>query len=106
EIGFRTIFNILGPLSNPARAKRQVLGIYDTTFAENMAETLHSLGSKHVLFVTGKDGLDECTITTETDVVELKNGNITRYTIAPEMFGLKRGKIEDIQVETAEESAA
>jgi anthranilate phosphoribosyltransferase len=106
EIGFRTIFNLLGPLSNPAQCKKQVIGVYDTNFAEKMAKTLLSLGSEHVLFVTGRDGLDECTITAETDVVELKNGEITRFVISPEEMGLDRGNVQDIQVSSVKESAA
>lgn len=105
EIGFRTIFNLLGPLSNPARCKRQVIGVYDTAFALNMAKTLQSFGSKHVLFVTGRDGLDECSISSETDIVELNDGNIKRYVISPADMGLEVGKLEDIQVSTIEESA-
>jgi anthranilate phosphoribosyltransferase len=106
ELGFRTVFNLLGPMSNPANAKRQLLGIYDTSYAEKMAETLHKLGSKHVLLATGRDGLDEITVTGETDIVELKDGEITRFTIAPEDFGLQRGSLEDIQISKTEESAA
>ncbi|BDG46747.1 MULTISPECIES: anthranilate phosphoribosyltransferase [Parageobacillus] len=105
EIGFRTVFNLIGPLANPARCKRQVIGVYSTSYAEKLAETLHRLGSEHVLFVTGKDGLDECSISAETDVVELKNGEIRRFVLAPEQYGLKRGKLEHIQVRTVQQSA-
>ncbi|WP_078546086.1 anthranilate phosphoribosyltransferase [Litchfieldia alkalitelluris] len=106
EIGFRTVFNLLGPLSNPARCKKQVIGVYSTEYAEKMAYTLKNLGSEHVLLVTGRDGLDECTITAETDVVELKNGEITRYVIKPENVGLSRGRKEDIIASSVEESAS
>ncbi|MCP3029025.1 anthranilate phosphoribosyltransferase [Halobacillus sp. A5] len=105
ELGFRTVFNLLGPMSNPANAKRQLIGIYDTAYAEKMAETLNKLGSKHVLLVTGHDGLDEITMTGETDIVELKDGEITRFTLTPEDLGLKSGKLEDIQINTTNESA-
>lgn len=105
EIGFRTVFNLIGPLSNPARCKRQVIGVYSTQYAEKLAETLHRLGSEHVLLVTGKDGLDECSISAETDVVELKHGEIRRFTIAPEQYGLARGKLEQVQVRTVQQSA-
>lgn len=105
EVGFRTIFNILGPISNPAGCKYQLIGVYDTRLADKMAEALKRLGSKRVLLVTGKDGLDECTITTETDVVELNNGKITRTVISPEQFGLERGSIDDLCVSSVEESA-
>ncbi|WP_027408576.1 anthranilate phosphoribosyltransferase [Anoxybacteroides tepidamans] len=106
EIGFRTAFNLLGPLSNPARCKKQVIGVYSTRYAEKLAETAKRLGSSHVLFVTGKDGLDECSIAAETDIVELKDGRIRRFVLTPEECGLPRGKIEDIQVHTVAQSAA
>ncbi|GGF24351.1 anthranilate phosphoribosyltransferase [Halobacillus andaensis] len=105
ELGFRTVFNLLGPMSNPANAKRQLIGIYDTAYAEKMAETLNKLGSKHVLLVTGRDGLDEITITGGTDVVELKDGEITRFTLTPEDLGLKSGELKDIQINTTDDSA-
>lgn len=106
ELGFRTVFNLLGPMSNPANAKRQLIGIYDTKHAEKMAETLNQLGSKHVLLATGRDGLDEITITGETDLVELKDGVIRRFAVTPEELGLNRGKLEDIQIRTKAESAS
>jgi anthranilate phosphoribosyltransferase len=105
EIGFRTVFNLLGPLANPARCKRQVIGVYDTNYAEKMAHVLKNLRSEHVVLVTGRDGIDECSITTETDVVELKDGKIQRFVLTPEEMGLERGKLEDIQVENAQQSA-
>lgn len=105
DVGFRTIFNILGPISNPANCKYQLIGVYDTKPAEKMAETLKRLGSKRVLLVTGRDGLDECSITTETDLVELNNGTITRRTISPEDFGLERGTLAELRVTSVEESA-
>ncbi|WP_028784931.1 anthranilate phosphoribosyltransferase [Thalassobacillus devorans] len=106
ELGFRTVFNLLGPISNPAQTKRQLIGIYDTSYGEKLAGTMKALGSKHVLLVTGRDGLDEITITGETDIVELNDGEITRYTLSPEEVGLKRGKLEDIQIVHPAESAA
>lgn len=105
EIGFRTVFNLLGPLSNPARCKRQVIGVYSTAYAEKMANTLKNLGSEHVMFVTGRDGLDECSISTETDVVELKDGVVNRYVLKPEDVGLPRGNMDDLIVPSVEESA-
>jgi anthranilate phosphoribosyltransferase len=105
EIGFRTVFNLLGPLANPARCKRQVIGVYDTNYAEKMAHVLKNLRSEHVVLVTGRDGIDECSITAETDVVELKDGKIQRFVLTPEEMGLERGKLEDIQVENAQQSA-
>jgi anthranilate phosphoribosyltransferase len=105
EIGFRTVFNLLGPMANPAKCKRQVIGVYSTNYAEKMARTLKKLGSEHVVLVTGRDGLDECSIAAPTDVVELKDGNIHRFVITPEDVGLARGKLSDIQVRTVRESA-
>ncbi|WP_017755578.1 anthranilate phosphoribosyltransferase [Calidifontibacillus oryziterrae] len=105
DIGFRTIFNILGPIANPANCKYQLIGVYDTTFADKMAQALHRLGSKRVLLVTGRDGLDECTITTESDIVELNDGKITRTVITPEQFGLERGTMDEIRVSSVSESA-
>ncbi|WIF98623.1 MULTISPECIES: anthranilate phosphoribosyltransferase [Pontibacillus] len=105
ELGFRTAFNVLGPLSNPANARHQVIGIYDTALGEKLARALHELGSQHVLLVTGKDGLDELSISEQTDVVELKDGKVTRTTVEPEQFGLKRGQLKDIQVQNSLQSA-
>ncbi|WP_299088347.1 anthranilate phosphoribosyltransferase [uncultured Metabacillus sp.] len=105
EIGFRTVFNLLGPLANPANAKRQVIGVFSTEYAEKMAEALKRLGSEHVLLVTGRDGLDEISISAETDVVELKNGEITRYVLHPNDVGLFIGDIEELKVNNAKESA-
>ncbi|MCV9888352.1 anthranilate phosphoribosyltransferase [Metabacillus halosaccharovorans] len=105
ELGFRTVFNLLGPLSNPANAKRQVIGVFSTEYAEKMAEALKRLGAEHVMLVTGRDGLDEISITTVTDIVELKNGEIKRYVLKPEDVGLNSGIIDEIQVSNAEESA-
>jgi anthranilate phosphoribosyltransferase len=105
EIGFRTVFNLLGPMANPAKCKRQVIGVYSTNYAEKMAHTLKKLGSEHVVLVTGRDGLDECSITVPTDIVELKDGKIHRFVLTPEDVGLPRGKLSDIQVRTVRESA-
>ena len=89
EIGIRTIFNILGPLTNPAGAEHQVLGVYAPELTETLAEVLKSLGVKHALVVHG-DGLDEVTTTGRTRISELKNGTVTTYEIGPEDFGLAR----------------
>ncbi|MBD1378607.1 anthranilate phosphoribosyltransferase [Metabacillus arenae] len=105
EIGFRTVFNLIGPLANPANTKKQVIGVFSTDYAERMAEALRELGSEHVLLVTGRDGIDELSISTETDIVELKDGEIKRYSIAPEDVNLKKGCLEEIQVQTPIESA-
>ncbi|MCC7090719.1 MAG: anthranilate phosphoribosyltransferase, partial [Nitrosomonas sp.] len=98
ELGIKTLFNILGPLTNPAQAKRQVLGVFSAELVETLAHVLQQLGSQHVLIVHGKDGLDEISITGETHIGELKNDRVTTYTIKPEDFGLKTAAIEAIQV--------
>ncbi len=98
EIGFRTIFNILGPLTNPAQATHQLLGVFKADLCEPLARVLGKLGLKHALVVHGNDGLDEVTITDSTIVCEMKDGQINNYTITPEQFGLKRASIEDIQI--------
>jgi len=89
EIGVRTIFNILGPLTNPAGAKRQLLGVFDGALTETLAVVLKRLGSEHVLVVHGEDGLDEITLTGPTRVAELKDGVVDTYSIRPEDFGLR-----------------
>ncbi|HAO92394.1 MAG TPA: anthranilate phosphoribosyltransferase [Deltaproteobacteria bacterium] len=90
EIGIRSIFNILGPLTNPAGAKRQVIGVYDAALTDVLAKVLFNLGSVHAFVVRGEDGLDEITLTKETRVTELKDGNIKTYHIKPEDFGFER----------------
>ena len=87
EIGIRTVFNILGPLTNPAGAKAQLLGVGDESLIEKLALVLQGLGCQYALLVHGEDGLDEITITGKTHVCELKNDNIKRYTVSPEDFG-------------------
>ncbi|HDQ44236.1 MAG TPA: anthranilate phosphoribosyltransferase [bacterium] len=96
EMGIRTIFNILGPLTNPAGVKRQILGIFDPRLTEPIATVLHQLGSEHVMVVHG-DGLDEITLTGETRVSELKDGNVKTFSIQPEDFGFRRISIDDIR---------
>jgi anthranilate phosphoribosyltransferase len=97
EIGVRTLFNILGPLTNPAGAKRQVLGVFDGALTETLAAVLKRLGSEHVLVVHGGDGLDEITLTGPTSVAELKDGSIGTYSIDPGDFGLKRAGAETLK---------
>jgi len=105
EIGVRTVFNILGPLTNPAGARCQVLGVYDCDLAPLMANVLNSLGSARCFVVHGHDGLDEMTITDRTHVAELNNGVVDEYVIAPEDVGLERGSLDDLIVKTPEDSA-
>lgn len=102
ELGIKTLFNILGPLTNPASAKRQVLGVFNDELVTTLVHVLQLLGSEHVLIVHGKDGLDEITITGETNVGELKNGKVSVYTIKPEDFNLKTSSIEAIRVTDSE----
>lgn len=104
EMGVRTIFNLLGPLTNPAQAKRQVLGVYDRQWVEPMAHVLKALGSEHVLVVHAEDGLDEISIGSKSYVAELRNGDVTCYTVCPEDFGLQRHDISALAVANAQES--
>jgi anthranilate phosphoribosyltransferase len=97
EIGIRTIFNILGPLTNPAGAEAQLLGVGDESLIEKLALALQGLGCQYALLVHGEDGLDEITITGKTHVCELKNGNIKRYTVSPEDFGISRASSDSIK---------
>jgi len=104
ELGIKTLFNILGPLTNPANAKRQVLGVFSEDLVKTLAHVLQRLGSQHVLIVHGKDGLDEITITGETIMGELRNGQVAIYNIKPEDFSLKSTGIDAIQVSNNEEA--
>lgn len=104
ELGMRTIFNMLGPMTNPARVKRQVIGVFNGELCRPMAEVLSRLGSEHVMVVHAKDGLDEISLATETRVAELKNGEIREYTITPEDFGLQSQSLIGLSVTSAEES--
>jgi len=104
ELGVRTIFNVLGPLTNPARVPNQVLGVFSETLLEPLAEVLQRLGSRHVLVVHSRDGLDEISIADTTDVAELKSGEIHRYSIRPEDFGLQRAALDEIRVEDPAQS--
>jgi anthranilate phosphoribosyltransferase len=106
ELGVRTIFNVLGPLTNPAGVPNQVLGVFDEALLEPMAEVLQRLGSRHVLVVHSRDGLDEISIGDSTEVAELRDGEIRRFSIRPEDFGVRRGPLDQIRVAGAEESLA
>lgn len=106
-LGVRTMFNILGPLSNPANAPRQVLGVFHPDLLGICSHVLRHLGLQHVLVVNGKDGLDEISIAAATRVFELKDGKISEYDICPEDFGLTRQEsLKDLKVENAEQSLA
>ncbi len=106
EIGVRTVFNLLGPLTNPAGARCQVMGVYDAALAPVLAGVLRDLGSRRCMVVHGDDGLDEITTTGRTAVAELRDGQVRTYTIAPEDFGLPRAKLSDLVVHTLEEASA
>jgi anthranilate phosphoribosyltransferase len=105
EIGVRTIFNLLGPLTNPAGARHHLLGVFDARWVEPLARVLARLGSVHALVVHGDDGLDELTTTAASDVAELRAGEVRRFRVDPEELGLRRARLSDLQVETAEQSA-
>jgi len=96
EIGHKTMFNILGPLINPARVTNQLIGVYSAQWPPVLARVLYNLGTKHVLVVHGQDGLDEVTTTEKTIVSEVNHGKFSDYQIAPEDFGFKRGQINDL----------
>jgi anthranilate phosphoribosyltransferase len=104
EIGFRTVFNLLGPLSNPAGAKRQVMGVYDPRLLEPLAEVLGRLGAARAWTVHGQ-GLDELTTTGETEVAEWKDGSVRRFTVTPEEAGLPRADLAALRGGDAEENA-
>ena len=106
ELGVRTIFNVLGPLTNPAQVPNQLLGVFSAELLEPLAEVLQRLGSRHVVVVHARDGLDEISITERTDVAELKDGVIERYSIAPEDFGLARASLDAIRVDGPAQSLA
>ncbi len=105
EIGIRTVFNILGPLTNPAGAKAQVMGVADGSLVEKLASVLGGLGCHHALVVHGEDGLDEITITGKTRVCELKDGNISSYDISPEDCGLLRADLDSLKGGSAADNA-
>lgn len=104
EMGVRTIFNVLGPLTNPAGAPNQLLGVYSKALVEPLAQVLRQLGSHHVMVVHSDDGMDEISIGAPTYVAELKNGNIDCYTIQPEDFGFSRTDISTLAVDSAAQS--
>ena len=104
EIGIRTVFNILGPLTNPARATAQGLGVFNPDLTEMMASVLHNLGVKHALVVHGMDGLDEISISGRTKISELKEGRIDTNFIKPEDFGLRPVEREEILGGSVEEN--
>lgn len=105
EIGIRTIFNMLGPLTNPALAKHLLIGVYKVELCEMFANVLVKLDTERAMIVHGLDGMDEISVTTDTRVAEIKGGEISHYLINPEDFGLKKYKVEDLRGGDAEENA-
>ena len=106
ELAVRTIFNVLGPLTNPAKAPNQVMGVYDKDLVEPIANVLKGLESRHVMVVHSEDGLDELSIANKTHVAELKDGHVSTYTIHPNDFDIQLGDLEKIKAENASESLA
>jgi anthranilate phosphoribosyltransferase len=104
ELGLRTLFNILGPMSNPAGLTRQLIGVYDRKLCRPMVEVLQRLGSEHVMVVHSEDGLDEISLAADTHVAELRDGEISEYTLRPEELGFKRSSLQDLVVAGVDES--
>lgn len=104
ELGVRTIFNLLGPLANPAAAPNQLIGVFAKDWVEPLARVFHKLGSQHVLVVSAEDGLDEISINSPTHVAELMNGSVNTYTISPEQFGLPRASLAELTINNATDS--
>jgi anthranilate phosphoribosyltransferase len=106
ELGVRTLFNVLGPLTNPAGADNQVMGVFHQDLVGIQARVLQRLGSRHVLVVNGSDGLDEITVSGQTNIAELKDGQVSEYTVTPEQFGLRSAPLDSIRVSTVDEAKA
>ena len=106
ELGCRTIFNILGPMTNPAGVKRQLIGVFTKELCRPMAEVMYRLGAEHIMVVCSKDGLDEISLASATHVAELKDGEITEYDITPEDLGVKSQSLVGLTVDSSEESLA
>ena len=106
ELRLRTVFNLLGPLTNPAHASAQVVGVYSAELVEKVAEALSMLGLTRALVVHGRDGLDEITVTGPTRVAEVRNGRVTGYEVTPEQFGIERSPMESMMGGDAAENAA
>lgn len=105
EMGIRTVFNILGPLANPSGAKGMVVGVYDPSLTGVLASAMSQLGVERAFVVSGKDNMDEITLSTETVVSELKDGEVCTYEISPEQFGMKRVPLSELQGGSAQENA-
>lgn len=106
EMAVRTIFNVLGPITNPAGVTKQVIGVFDGRLCRVLCEALQRLGSEHILVVHSEDGLDELSLAAPTSIAELKDGSITEYSVRPEDFGLTTQSIESLRVNDSDESLA
>jgi len=106
EMGVRTLFNLIGPMANPAQAAHQLIGVFDRQWLTPVAQVLKKLGSRHVLVVHAEDGLDEISIAAPTYIAELKNNEIHTYMLTPEQFGLSRQSLDDLAVDNAFASLA
>lgn len=104
ELGVRTLFNILGPMTNPAGVKRQLIGVFDGALCRPMAQVLSRLGSERIMVVHSDDGLDEISLAGGTSVAELKNGEVSEYRLEPEDFGIQRQELDGLDVSDAEDS--
>jgi anthranilate phosphoribosyltransferase len=104
ELGMRTIFNMLGPLTNPANAPRQIMGVYSKPLVEQMARVLQKLGSERAMVVYADDGMDEISVSSDTHVAELIDNEVKTYTIKPEQFSVDRSDVESLVVQGADES--
>ena len=104
ELGLRTLFNVLGPMANPAGLKQQLIGVYDRALCRPVAQVLQRLGSEHVLVVHSEDGLDEISLAADTHVAELKDGVVSEYTLEPEQLGFERQGMQDLVVDGVEQS--
>jgi len=104
DMGVRTLFNLLGPLANPAGAPNQLIGVFDQQWLEPLAQVLKKLGSQHVLVVNAEDGLDEISIASPSNIAELKDGEVSCYKITPEQFGFQRAPLAELAVEGAASS--
>ena len=104
ELGLRTLFNILGPMANPAGLSRQLIGVYERRLCRPIAEVLQRLGSEHVMVIHSDDGLDEISLAADTFVAELKDGEVSQYTLKPEQLGFERESLQDLTVDGVEAS--
>jgi anthranilate phosphoribosyltransferase len=104
EMAVRTVFNVLGPLTNPAGVPNQLLGVFSDELLEPLAEVLRKLGSRHVMVVHSRDGLDEISVSDKTEVAELKAGSVRRFSIQPEDFGIARSSLEAIKAADPQDS--